>query len=85
MTSGEWIWWNRIDTSDAAPIRQPPRRLPLSKKEEAQKSVQDMNHEPARSHSAITECLVVSSSTCEEIGNRMVESAFALTTGNSMM
>ena len=34
-----------IDTGDVAPIRQPPRRLPLNKKEEAQKAVQDMNQQ----------------------------------------
>ena len=33
------------DTGDAAPIRQPPHRLPLSKKEESQKAVQDMNQQ----------------------------------------
>ena len=35
---------HRIDTGDATPIRQPPRRLPLSK-EEAQKAVQDMSNQ----------------------------------------
>ena len=36
---------HRIDTGDATPIRQPPRRLPLSKKEEAQKAVEDMSNQ----------------------------------------
>ena len=52
---------HRIDTGDTAPIHQPPRRLPLSKKEEAERAVQDM-----RSHSAITECMVISSGACKE-------------------
>ena len=36
---------HKIDTGDAVPIRQPPHRLCLSKKEEAQKTVQDMNQQ----------------------------------------
>ena len=34
---------HKIDTGDAAPIRQPPRRMPLAQKEEADQAVQDMN------------------------------------------
>ena len=33
---------HHINTGDAAPIRQPPRRLPLAKKEEADKAILDM-------------------------------------------
>ena len=36
---------HRIDTGAAVPIRQPPRRLPLSKKEETERAVQDMNRQ----------------------------------------
>ena len=34
-----------IDTGDPHPIRQAPRRLPLAKREEAQKAIQDMHHQ----------------------------------------
>ena len=34
---------HRIDMGDASPIRQPPRTLTHSKKEQAQEAVQDMN------------------------------------------
>ena len=33
---------HKIDTQGAAPIRQPPRRLPLARREEAQEAVADM-------------------------------------------
>ena len=33
---------HKIDTQGAAPIRQPPRRLPLARREEAQQAVADM-------------------------------------------
>ena len=33
---------HRIDTRDASPIRQPPRRLPLAKQQDASKAVEDM-------------------------------------------
>ena len=33
---------HHISTGNAAPIRQPPRRLPLAKKEEAEKAIQEM-------------------------------------------
>ena len=33
---------HRIDTGDAPPIRQPPRRLPLSKQQDASKAIEDM-------------------------------------------
>ncbi len=36
---------HRINTGGAAPIRQPPRRLPLMKKQEAEKIVQDMQEQ----------------------------------------
>ncbi len=34
---------HQIDTRGAAPIRQPPRRLPLAKREEAQRAIRDMH------------------------------------------
>ena len=34
---------HKIDTGDSMPIRQPPRRLPLAQKEDADKAVQDMS------------------------------------------
>ena len=44
---------HRIDTGDARPIRQVPRRLPLAKREEAEKIVRDMERdgviEPSKS------------------------------------
>ena len=33
---------HRIDTGDARPIRQGPRRLPLAKREEAEQIIQEM-------------------------------------------
>ena len=33
---------HHIDTGQARPIRQPPRRLPLTKRQEADKAVQEM-------------------------------------------
>ena len=36
---------HRIDTRDASPIRQPPRRLPLSKQKDAAETVEDMERE----------------------------------------
>ena len=34
-----------IDTIDATPIREPPRRLPLGRENEAQEAVQDMSNQ----------------------------------------
>ena len=36
---------HRIDTGDAPPLRQPPRRLPLSKREEAQRAIQEIHQQ----------------------------------------
>ena len=36
---------HRVDTGDATPLRQAPRRLPLLKREEAQKAIQDMHQQ----------------------------------------
>ena len=36
---------HRINTRDASPIRQPPRRLPLTKQQDAAKAVEDMEKE----------------------------------------
>ena len=36
---------HRSDTGDAPPLRQPPRRLPLSKREEAQRAIQEMHQQ----------------------------------------
>jgi hypothetical protein len=34
--------YHRIDTGDARPIRQPPRRIPLAKQEEVEEMLDDM-------------------------------------------
>jgi hypothetical protein len=37
--------YHRIDTSDAHPIRQPPRRLPLAKQADVNGMLEDMKNE----------------------------------------
>jgi hypothetical protein len=36
--------YHRIDTGDAQPIRQPPRRVPLAKQAEVSDMIEDMQH-----------------------------------------
>ena len=70
---------HRIDTGEAAPIRQPPRRLPLAKREEAERAIQEMLE-----HGVIEPSASPWSSPIVLVRKKMEVPDFVLTIANSM-